>query len=718
MGGSLNYLKRTLALAASLVAHSYVLADDSAAPIDTVTVTASRQDLTGSADTASQGSVTQEEIDLRPVFRTGQLLETMPGLVVTIHSGEGKANQYLLRGENLDHGIDLANFIDDMPINRPTNAHGQGYSDLNFVIPEVIGGLDYTKGPYYASVGDFGAVGSEHMKLVDDLPNQMSASAGTLGDQELFLGGTEHFDTGGKLWGALDLDHLDGPWNPANDFRKVAAAVHYSQGSASDGYSVSGLYYQGNGNLSTDQPLRAIQEGLIGRFGVLDPTDGSRSQRWSLDGHSATEGEGWAFKSNAYYLHSTMTLWNDFTHYLDDPVNGDQEQQDESRDTFGGTAALTVETPLFGLDSDTVVGVQDRYDGEYIDRRHTRRRVVLSYCNDGDGDYSVGNYVCTADRIQLNDGAPYVENTTHWLSWIRTTIGLREDYSTATARSLVSDATGGSAREWLTQPKGNLAFGPWHDSEVYISAGKGFHSDDVRGVLGAVPLQGTQLAVGRVPLMAKSWGEEIGFRTAPLSDLHIQFAAFRQDFSSELIYDQDAGQDQASAPSRRQGFELSAQYNPASWIELSADVAATKARYFKNADTLSNFYQISGGAYVANAPTYIASFGVLIDTLGPWFGGVEERILGPYPLTDGPAKPDAAGYQETNLDIGYKVSSTVTLKASVYNLLNSKAWAAEYYYATDINAQEAAKYGTGGVSDYQVHPLEPISARFTATLTF
>ncbi|HMA51609.1 MAG TPA: TonB-dependent receptor plug domain-containing protein, partial [Magnetospirillaceae bacterium] len=194
---------------------------------DTVTITASREDLIGAADTASQGVVTGEELALRPVYRTSQLLESVPGLVATIHSGEGKANQYLLRGENLDHGIDLADFVDDMPVNRPTNAHGQGYSDLNFLIPETIGGLDYTKGPYYAAIGDFGAVGSAHMKLVDDLPDQISVRAGTLGDQEILAGGTTHFDAGGRLWGAIDLDHLDGPWSPSNDYRKVSAAARY-----------------------------------------------------------------------------------------------------------------------------------------------------------------------------------------------------------------------------------------------------------------------------------------------------------------------------------------------------------------------------------------------------------------------------------------------------------------------------------------------------------
>ena len=192
----MRIFQKALALSAGFAVPLCALADESAdqKPIENVVVTSSRVEMLGNADTASQGSVTKEEIDLRPIYRVGQLLEAMPGLVVTIHSGEGKANQFLLRGENLDHGVDLAGFVDDMPVNRPTNTHGQGYSDLNFIMPQVLNGLDYTKGPYYASIGDFGAVGSIHMKFADDLPDQAQASVGTVGDQDLFGGGTYHFD--------------------------------------------------------------------------------------------------------------------------------------------------------------------------------------------------------------------------------------------------------------------------------------------------------------------------------------------------------------------------------------------------------------------------------------------------------------------------------------------------------------------------------------------
>lgn len=686
---------------------------------ETVTVTASRLNMMGRAITASQGTVTKKELDLRPVYRVGQLLEAVPGLVVTAHSGEGKANQYLIRGYNLDHGTDIANFIDDMPVNRPTNAHGQGYSDLNFFMAPLFSSIDYTKGPYFASVGDFGAVASTHIKLLDDLPNQIIGSAGTLGDEDIFAGGTYHFQNGIKLIGAAELGHVDGGTKPPENYRKIASTVRLSKGDADNGYSLTAMYYKGQGRNSTDQPLRAIDSGVIDRFGTLDPTDGSQSERWSVSGHYAATSGYWTFSSSLYVIHSTMVLWNDFTHLLDDPVNGDQEQQDETRTTAGGATSLTYSRTLSSVRTEITAGLQDRFDDEYIDRRHTKDRVVLPYCNDGHGDYSVGVYACTADHVTLNDLAPYLQNTTHWLSWLRTTAGFREDYQTAVDRSVLStNRFLGSVHQPLFQPKGSVALGPWHATELYYSAGKGFHSDDVRGVLQSVPIEGTQLAAGRAPLLASTFGQEIGLRNTSIPHVQTQIAVFRQDFTSEQQYDQDAGQDVATAPSRREGVELSAEYRPRRWIEFNGDVAFAKARYFENSERLTDYYGIPGGTYIANAPDFTGSFGVLVDNLGAWSGGIEQRILGSYPLTDGTKYPRGKGYSETNLDIGYKITPTLKMQFSVYNLFNSHADSAEYYYATDINAAEVARFGTSGVDDYQVHYLEPLSVRLTLTARF
>ena len=253
-------------------------------------------------DDGELGISHQEELDIRPVYRVGQLLETVPGLVVTVHSGEGKAYRYLLRGVNLDHGIDFANFLDDMPGNRPSNAHGQGHSDLNFVIRKLLAGVDYTKGPYFAELGDFGSVGSEHMRLLDDLPNEIEVSAGTLGDDEIFGGGTLHFHDGSRLLGAADLSRVDGPWTHPDNFRKIALAIRYSQGTDLDGYSVTAMHYKGQGRNSTDQPSRAIQDGTIGFYGTLDPTDGAQSSRGSLSGHYGITGDDWKLATNAYAI--------------------------------------------------------------------------------------------------------------------------------------------------------------------------------------------------------------------------------------------------------------------------------------------------------------------------------------------------------------------------------------------------------------------------------
>ena len=709
--------------------------------VSEVVVTASRVDLLGKAETASQGSVTREALALRPIYRIGQLYETIPGLVVTVHSGESKANQYELRGFDLDHGTDFASFVDGMPVNRGTNAHGQGYSDQNFLMPQIVGGLDFTKGPYYAENGDFSAVGSARVRLTNDLPNQVSASIGTLGDDEVFIGGTHHFDADDRVWGALDLGHVDGPWDPPSNFNKVDAAARISHGDDANGYSLTGMYYQSAGKLETDQSVYAIDQGLIGRYGVLDPSDHGQSARWSLSGQYGATGDGWAFTSDAYDVHSTMSLNNNFTHYLLDPVNGDQEQQDETRDVVGGQAAFTLAKRVFGFQTETVVGLQERYDNIYVDRRHTLGgSIALDYCevpavpgnvlpngllpppagtpagalNDGGNGqaYAAVGGACNADRVQLNDLGAYIQNTTHWTSWLRTVIGFREEDFYAWDHSLtLSPSFTGSTTQSLPQPKGSIIFGPWMQTELYVSAGRDFHSNDVRGVFGTVGLEGLTPTAGPTPLLAPTTGEEVGLRSDIVPKLSLQIAVFQEDFSSELTFDEDQGQDEPSAPSRRQGIEMSGQYQPLPWLELNTDLAFSKARYQGSMDTLNNVYGLDGPS-IENAPSFTGSAAVLIDNLGPWYGSLQWRVLGPYPVVDGDEYPQDKGYSEFNLDAGYKVNTKLRLQVGIFNLFNTTANAAAFDYESQLTPTSQP------VTGLQVHPLEPISARFSATYNF
>jgi len=702
------------AVAAEVPASSDQSANSPVKP-EQIVVTASRKDLLGEAATASQGSVTAQEAKLRPIYRVGQLYEALPGLVVTVHSGEGKANQYLLRGFNLDHGTDFASFVDGMPVNRPTNAHGQGYSDQNFLMPQLVDGIDYTKGPYYAAIGDFGAVGSAHVRIADDLPNQMIASLGSWSDENLFGSATHHFDSENRVWAAVDVGHINGPWTPPADFRKVNAAMRFSHGTENDGFSLTAMVYKSSGRLSTDQSIYALQQGLIGRYGTLDPSDGSRSERYSLSGHYAARGTDWHFAANVYAIHSTMTLWNDFTHYLFDQVNGDQEEQDESRTTVGGDAAFTLIMELGAIETETVIGVQDRHDREFIDRKHTHRRSPLAYCDlaSTDGTYGVpyaavgGN--CAADHVGLNDLGLYIQTTTHWTPWLRTVLGLREDVYGANDTSVTLGSTSAGTQR-LLQPKGSVVVGPWAKTELYVSAGRGFHSNDVRGVFQTLPLEGIQSLGIRTPLMSPATGAEVGLRTDIIPKVQVQAAVFREDFTSELAYDQDQGEDQASAPSRRQGIEVSTEYKPLRWIELNSDLAFSRARYRGSLEDLATYGL--GGQFIANAPGFIGSFGVLVDNLGPWFGGLQWRKLGPYPVNDGFQHPQDNGYSEINLDTGYRIGAQFKVQVSVYNLLNSHADAAAYYYTSRLTP------GGDDVTGLQVHPLEPRSVRVALTATF
>src|SRR5579863_4762448 len=249
-----------------------------AEPLAELTITADRLDLLGKAASASEGVVTDQEIQETPAYRPGQLLETVPGLIVTLHSGEGKANQFLMRGYNLDHGTDLATFVDGMPINQPTHAHGQGYTDLNFLLPELADGIRFTKGPYYAAAGDFAAVGSLQVDYRDTIPDQLAFTAGTFDYQRFFAAGTQSIGDG-KLLAAAELQHYDGPFTNPDDARRQNTVLRFSQGDDNNGYSITGMFYHQLWTNTTDLPLRAIDEGVVSsRFGTLDPSDGGRAE--------------------------------------------------------------------------------------------------------------------------------------------------------------------------------------------------------------------------------------------------------------------------------------------------------------------------------------------------------------------------------------------------------------------------------------------------------
>ncbi|HEX9139841.1 MAG TPA: TonB-dependent receptor, partial [Steroidobacteraceae bacterium] len=448
--------------------------------LEEVVVTASRLMLLGTTATASEGVVTDQELQLTPQYRPGQLLETVPGLIATLHSGEGKANQYLLRGYNLDHGTDLATYVDGMPVNEPTHAHGQGYTDLNFLIPELADDLTYTKGAYYASVGDFGAVGSVKLGYRDTIPDQVAAAFGTLGFERLFIAGSESLGNG-HLLGAAEVQHYDGPFATPDDARKENMVLRYSEGDEHDGYTVTGIYYHQLWTSTTDIPLRAISDALVpDRFGTLDPSDGGHAQRGSLSlNYHATGGDG-QFSASAYFIYNQLHLFSDFTHSLVDPVHGDQEDQFENRRTSGGTATYSLPLRLGAIQNEISAGGLVRYDLLGVGRLPSEDQVPLLTRNDLPSLYN-------NDQVYLFAGAAYLQATTLWTQKLRSVLGIREDYQHGTdvdyltaLHATAGYTNGGTAAQSLFQPKGTLIYTPTDTLEIYLAAGRGFHSADLR----------------------------------------------------------------------------------------------------------------------------------------------------------------------------------------------------------------------------------------------
>jgi len=708
----------------------------SGSSLQEITVTAQRLELLGTAGTASEGVVDDQELQLAPQYRPGQLLETVPGLIVTLHSGEGKANQYLMRGYNLDHGTDLETFVDGMPVNQPTHAHGQGYTDLNFMVPELADQLTYTKGPYYADVGDFGGVGSVHVNYRDTIDDQLSATAGTLSFQRIFGAATQAVGDG-HLLAAVEVQHYDGPFVTPDDARKENLVLRYSEGDDKNGWSLSGMVYHQIWTNTTDIPLRAITEGLLpNRFGTLDPTDGGHAWRSSVSFNlHETVGEG-KLSASAFFIDNQLHLFNDFTQFLVDPIHGDQEDQFEHRDVIGGQVNYTLPVPLGSIDNVVSAGLLTRYDMLNVGRLPSEGQIPLP---DTDDPPSFSN----EDQVYLFAGAAYVQATTHWTSRWRTVLGFREDYQHGTDIDYLAAlheqsgpgytgyTNGGTAQQALPEPKASLIYTPLDTLEFYLSAGTGFHSADLRGVN-----QDTSVDLGlpHTPLLAKQQGQEFGVRATPMPNLALTFAYYNLWQQSETIIDPDVGQDTAGPPSRRYGYEINLTYQITRYLEFYGSYSGDHTHFTHPFDDGTGHL----GEYITDAPLATGALALYLTNLGPWSGGLNYRYLGNYPLSSGPCvesavlndfgeghtcansptaaaqgQVDGKGFGEWNLDAHYAWVDGWSAGLGIYNLFNKHADAAEFWYVDRLPGEPAL-----GVADVHEHPLEPMMARLTITKKF
>jgi outer membrane receptor protein involved in Fe transport len=697
-----------------------------------VTVTAERLKLLGNASSASEGVVNDQELQLTPQYRPGQTLETVPGLIVTLHSGEGKANQYLLRGYNLDHGTDLETYVDGVPVNQPTHAHGQGYTDLNFMIPELQNGLTYTKGPYYADVGDFGAVGSVRISYRDTIPDQIAVAGGSFDFRRLLIAGSQAVGQGALL-AAVEAQHYDGPFTNPDDARRENAVLRYSAGDAHRGYSVTGMFYHQLWNSTTDIPERAVADGTVAsRFDTLDPTDGGRAQRASLSAQYHAEiGDG-RLAASSFYEYNQLHLYNNFTHFLIDPVHGDQEVQFENRRAIGGAVSYSRPITLADIDHRIDAGLLGRYDLLGVGRLPTQSRAEVPPINDPP---SFSN----DDHVYLFAGAAYVQATTRWTPKLRSVLGLRLDYQHGTdvdylaaLHEMAGYTNAGTAHQSLLQPKASLIYSPYSRLEFYLSAGQGFHSADLRGVNQD---RNREPEDPHTPLLAKQDGQEIGMRAAPASNFALTLAVFNLWQQSETILDPDIGEDAPGPPSRRYGYEINVIWQINHYLELYGSYSGDHTRFTHPLDDGTGHL----GNFISGAPIATGSLALYLTNLGRWSGGLSFRYLGNYPLSSGPCvdsaavrdfpsatscadaptapgQVDAKGFGELNLEAQYRFDRGWAAALGIYNVLNTHAAAARFWYVDRLKSE--IDTAPDGIADVHQHPLEPLMFRLTISKQF
>ena len=656
-----------------------------------VTATAS-SDLVGVADSSNEGTVTAAQITNRPLLRPAEVLETIPGMVVTQHSGDGKANQYFLRGFNLDHGTDFATWINGMPINVASHAHGQGFMDLNFLIPELVGSMRYRKGVYAAEDGDFSITGSARITYQNKLPTDFfDVSLGGHGFRRALVAGS-HDVNGMNLVSAVEAGAYNGPWTQPEHLHRTNAQLRLSSGTTANGFALTAMMYQADWIATEHVPERGFLNGEIDRYGTFAATDGGKTHRYALSGEWARTGENDALRGSVYLMDYGLNYWASPSALLD----GQHEQEDQ-RIIWGGQIAKTLFLGPAWKDSELTFGAQFRQDR--ADRL---------------GLYQTVDRVRTAptrvDRMTESELGLYGELKTQWQPWLRSTAALRLDRIQAKVTPLEGAnnmSNGGSVSGSQASPKLGLVFGPFASTEYYVNWGRGFHSNDMRGATSRVNATDGS-AIDPVKPLVMATGSEVGVRTVLLPGWNSSLTLWKVKMDSELIFIGDEGGVEPKGASNRHGLEWSNYYAPNDWLIVDGDVAVSRARF----EVASN-----GGTEVPNSVPLTASLGIAVDKQGPWSGGLRLRYLGAYPLEE-TGTEKSTPFWVANLRLGYKISPDLRLSMDVLNLFDKKANDIEYWGASCTRAEGAGCNGGDGINGRLVHPLEPRTFRVSLRANF
>jgi len=684
-----------------------------------VVVTGRQDSMIGIASSATQGTVGATELADRPILRVGEILETVPGVIITQHAGGGKANQYFLRGFNLDHGTDFAIYEDDMPLNLPSHAHGEGYSDMNTVIPEFVERLNYEKGPYYADVGNFGSAGAAHLVFYKALPQDfVTLEGGTEGFERGVFGASEKIGPGMLLYGG-EAYHDDGPWVHPDNYSKFNGLLTYSTGDDANGVSTTGRAYRGTWNSSDQLPDSAAP--LVGFFGTLNPTDGGNSGRYSLQAEWHRQNENSETKITAYGFYYDLDLFSDFTYFLTDTDKGDQFEQQDRRWVAGLDARHTIFGQLAGHDMENSFGLQARNDWINNGLYQTEDRVRVEKFDVNSGTFLPAT--AEEDRFTDTEVGVYAENQMQWAEKFRSVAALRGDLDYFDVTSVNNPLNSGTSATVLPSPKLSLIFGPWAKTEVYAQGGFSFHSNDGRGATQTIePISADNpnpnTPASRIPGLIQTKGGEVGVRTLVVPHLQSTLSLWYLYSDSELEQEGDTGGTIASKePSDRYGVEWANFYTPVPHLALDFDLAESTAR-FTSADegdaspiTPGSTTLGPGGTRVPEAVGAVISSGITLSDERGFSASLRLRYFGPRDLTsDGIYQSKATLL--LNAEAGYQINKHWRIFAEFLNLLDSRDHDIDYAYTSRITP------GSNPAFTDVFHPVEPFEARVGLTATF
>ena len=686
------------ALVAALLAPALARAESASADThygEEIEVTGYYENAVGTSDAASAGRITSQLVEDRPILRPGEVLELVPGLIITQHSDAGKANQYFLRGFNLDHGTDFLTTLDGVPINLRSHAHGQGYTDLNFLIPELVHRVDYFKGPYFASKGDFASAGAADIQYAESLPhNLVELTGGSFRYGRALMAGSPEL-LGGKLLYGGELFHNDGPWDHADDYRRVNGVLRYTHPAGDGRWGVTAMGYYGVWNATDQIPQRAVEEGLIDRFGAIDPTTGGKSSRFSLSGDVVQGLGSGLLEANVYAVKYRLNLFSNFTYFLDDPVNGDQFEQADDRWMFGTSGRYAWNASADPISLHATVGWEARHDridpiGLYKTVAQRRLGTVQQ------------------DSVRETSAALFAEAEMRLTRWLRAVAGLRYDHYLF---DVDSDNPVNSGRDdaGRASPKLSAIFGPWAKSELFANFGLGFHSNDARGVTITVDPKSGQ-PVSKVTPLVQTRGGEVGVRTEILPDMQSSLALWRLDIDSELVFTGDAGNTEPSRASRRYGVEWNTQWHPIRWLVCDLVLAWSHARF-----TTPDPNPAVTGEHIPGSIEWAASAGVTLHELGPWRASLDMRYFGPRPLIEDDSKRSTASIL-FNAQVSLKLTGGARLTLDVFNLFDAQVDDIAYFYTSRL--RNAPPDPSAGVAGVHVHPAESRSLRVSAGFSF